>query len=454
MVTYKLISNSSKKPLLKFKNGNFNSKYGLLSLYPYEPPNYTNFVVVSLHDHGVSINHNEIDNFLAVNDKSFPFNTSINNFSDMFNSKLNFAYDACNEIELEKIASKYQNSIILIIHGGNGVSSNNGRVTNKTYYLSKINAISNGSRIQYISCDHLKQCNNFIKFNLWTQLIAKCNGTPWIIDNSTLGFIDNNDTIIVGIAFSIVNGTITYGITHFLDIYNMSQEVTVNYIGRPTGRGSLYLKGEELIKILKQGTERLSLHKNLKGKPSRDNSKLKLFIYKTTPLHPEEKKAIESIIENPDILNYNFIDVTHIHIKSANYGIPRLFDPDNIGTFFQYMTKQGTSIEISPDSINVSGFQFRGDLIIGTTGTFVKNNNSGTIGTPRPLFLSVHSTIANHFNIIQNQVMALTEMDWEYTGKNYREPFIIKYARRMSVLLQYLPDKGNFKSNIDIRDIM
>ena len=50
--------------------------------------------------------------------------------------------------------------------------------------------------------------------------------------------------------------------------------------------------------------------------------------------------------------------------------------------------------------------------------------------------------------------MALTEMDWEYTGQTYREPFIIKYARRMGTLLLYLQNQSNFKSNIDIRDIM
>ncbi|MFG1391171.1 hypothetical protein [Acidiplasma aeolicum] len=468
MVEYKLIPGLSDKPMLKFKSGDYKSKYALMGLYPYEIPNKTNFVVISLQDNGISLN-NEVSKFLTVDNRSFPFNsTSIDKFDDFFNSKLNFTYDDYKENDLKSVASKYPNSIILIIHGGMGDSPNNGRVSDEIYYLSKINAITNSSRIQYISHDHLIKYNNYIKFNLWTQLIAKCDGTPWIIDNSTLQFIDN-DTIILGIAFSIVNGTIMYGVTHFIDINNMNQEVTLKYIGRPAGRGSLYLKSEELINILRQGNEILSSHKNRdlghyrNNSYSRDNQikgerRLKLFIYKTTPLHPEEKNAIESIIKNPKILNYDFIDVTHIHIKSPNYGIPRLFDPDNTGTNFQYMNKQGTSIGIIPDNnTNIPGFQFRGELIIGTTGTFKRGNGiGGTKGTPKPLFLSIHSTLADPFNIIKNQVMALTEMDWEYTGESYREPFIIKYARRMGTLLSYLqnPNQSNFKSNIDIRDIM
>ncbi len=467
MTEYKLIPGFSDKPMLKFRDGDYKHKYALMSLYPYEMPNKTNFVVLSLQDHGISLNNNEIDNFLTVDNKSFPFNsTLINKFNDFFNSKLNFTYATCKEIELKSIASKYPNSIILIIHGGNGVGPNNGRVSDEIYYLSKINAITNSSRIQYISYDHLIKYNNYVKFNLWTQLIAKCDGTPWIIDNSTIQFVDN-DTIILGIAFSIVNGTIMYGVTHFIDINNMNQEVTLNYIGRPAGRGSLYLKNEELINILQQGNEILSSHKNRDLGPYGNNSysgdnqikrkrRLKLFIYKTTPLHPEEKKAIESIIDNPKMLNYDFIDVTHIHIKSPDYGIPRLFDPGNTGTYYQYMSQQGTSISIIPDNnTNMPGFGFRGELIIGTTGTFTRGNRiAGVNGTPKPLFLSIHSTIADPFNIIKNQVMALTEMDWEYTGQTYREPFIIKYARRMGTLLLYLQNQSNFKSNIDIRDIM
>ena len=469
MVEYKLISGLSYKPMLKFRDGNFNSKYALMRLYPYEMPNKINFVVLSLQDHGISLDNNKIDKFLTVDNKSFPFNsTLINKFDDFFNSKLNFTYVTGKEIELKSVASKYSNSIILIIHGGIGASPNNGQVSDEIYYLSKINAITNSSRIQYISYDHRQKYNNYVKFNLWTQLIAKCDGTPWIIDNSTLQFVDN-DTIILGIAFSIVNGTIMYGITHFIDINNMNQEVTLNYIGRPAGRGSLYLKNEELLNILKQGNEILSSHKKRDQEPYGNNSysrnnqnngerRLKLFIYKTTPLHPEERKAIESIIENPQMLNYDRIDVTHIHIKSANYGIPRLFDPDNTGTSFQYMNQQGTSISIIPDNnTKMLGFQFQGELIIGTTGTFTRGSSiAGVKGTPKPLFLSIHSTIADPFNIIKNQIMALTEMDWEYTGENYREPFIIKYARRMGTLLSYLPNstQSNFKSNIDIRDIM
>ena len=467
MVKYKLIPDFTNKPMLKFRDGNYKNKYALMRLYPYEMPNKTNFVVLSLQDHGISLNNNQIDKFLTVDNRSFPFNSNlINKFDDFFNSKLNFTYATCKEIELKSVASKYPNSVILIIHGENGVGSNNGRVSNEIYYLSKINAITNSARIQYISYDHLIKYNNFVKFNLWTQLIAKCDGTPWIIDNSTIQFVDN-DTIILGIAFSIVNGTIMYGVTHFIDINNMNQEVTLNYIGRPAGRGSLYLKNEELINILKQGNEILSSHKNRDLGPYGNNSysgdnqikrkrRLKLFIYKTTPLHPEEKKAIESIIDNPKMLNYDFIDVTHIHIKSPDYGIPRLFDPGNTGTYYQYMSQQGTSISIIPDNnTNMPGFGFRGELIIGTTGTFTRGNRiAGVNGTPKPLFLSIHSTIADPFNIIKNQVMALTEMDWEYTGQTYREPFIIKYARRMGTLLLYLQNQSNFKSNIDIRDIM
>ena len=454
---YYLTLDLSIKPNLKFRDGNSKSKYDMLNFHPYEKPTRTQFVVVSLEDHNVSVKQEEINNFFTANNNAFPFrNTLIKKFDNFFESNLNYIYINCKENDLINIASIYPNSIILVIHRGRSYGSNNRFIKDKIYYHSKINAITNGSRIQYISYNNLKSDNNYKKFNLWTSLIAKCDGTPWIIDNSTLQFIDN-DTIILGIAFSIVNKKLRYGVAHFMDINNMNEEVILNNIGEFSERklDFPYLNKDELIKILKRGIGLLN-SKNpsmeIKG-----NKKLKLFIYKTTPLHPDEEKAIKTIVENPNILNYDCIDITHIHIKSFNYGIPRLFDLSNTENSYPYMNRQGTSIGIILDNTKTSGFQLRGELIIGTTGTFKNEYNNSVVGikgSPKPIFLSIHSTIVDPFKMIKNQVMALTEMDLEYTGENYREPFMIKYAHRLSILLSYIQIENNFRSNINIRDIM
>ena len=119
------------------------------------------------------------------------------------------------------------------------------------------------------------------------------------------------------------------------------------------------------------------------------------------------------------------------------------------------MNRQGTCAGIIPEGNSIPGFRFRGDLIVGTVGVTSRGYTPGNIyGTPRPLFLAIHSTIVDPFERIKNQVMALTQMDWEYTGENYRGLFIIKYARRMAKILFYDQDQNSLRKYIDIRDLM
>jgi len=461
-LSFRLTKDFLNRPQLKFQHGHSDRKYSLLTLSPYEPPRSNRFLVAFLKDHGVPQDEKKVDGLLTASKNTFPFTgSSFTRFEDFFTSRLIFDYVSCKEDELRTIASDNSYPIILLIHGHSNIGPNNGLVGDEVYYRSKMDAIKNRSRIQYISYDHLLKDNPFVKFNIWAQLIAKCNGTPWIVDNSAIQFT-SNDTIIVGIAFSVVNWTITHGIAHLIDINNMLQKVTLYNIGRRLDHEGLYLKKDEMIDLLRQvvkslpSNERATFNRNFDNAgDNRNVRRLNLFIYKTTPLHPEENEAINNLINNPGILSYDDIDVTHVHVKSANYGIPRLFDTDNTGTPRQYMNRQGTCAGIIPEGKSIPGFRFRGDLIVGTVGVTSRGYTPGNIyGTPKPLFLAIHSTIVDPFERIKNQVMALTQMDWEYTGENYRGLFIIKYARRMAKILFYDQDQNSLRKYIDIRDLM
>lgn len=463
-MSYIVSSDMLVKPSLKFKDGKAESKYSILRLYPYELPRKTAMHVVSLTDHNVHIQRSDIDRIFTGNNGQFPFRgAAFTKLNDIY-PNLYLTFEDAKESDLEGIADSHQDKIILAIHGGRGGTPNGGWVDDNIYYGSKIRAINNFSRYQFVSYDHIASNDRYQKFNLWTQLIAKSDGTPWIVDNSNIQFT-NNDTFIVGIAFSILKGIITYGVAHFIDVNNMKQEVMLRPIGREVPKGSLYLETGELENILKTGISRfrdVSPNNSIRyGAPSLEKiarsgrRNLSIFIYKTTPLHHEEEAAIDDLISKSDTLGYDAIDVTHVHIKSENYGIPRIFDTGNYGSSYQYMNRQGTVIKILSIDSNNKGLAFRGDIIIGTTGIYDKRIGlGGTLGTPKPLLLSVHSTMDDPFRFLGNQIMAMSEMDWEYTGENYRLPFIIKYARRVSVFSHYIKSSKSFKPFIDIRDIM
>jgi hypothetical protein len=421
----------------------------MASLIPYEQPILNDFAVISLKDHNIRTGIDDIQNFFSITNKNFPFNgTPANNFEYFFPKKLNFTYEDINEDDLPDYIKNYQGKIILVIHGEkNDHVIHDSKVNDKIYYDTKINAIINNSRIQFIDYKHLISNDNYQKYNIMVQLTAKCNGTPWIVDNSNVQFTDN-DTLIVGITFSKLNNKLTYGVAHFMDANNMVQEIILQRISRDVEEKYLYLNYNELSTILKNGVNWFNKTLN----PERNN--LKIFIYKSTPLHETELKAINNIIDNSKILGYDSIDITHIHLKSDNFGIPRIYDTNNIGTAYQYMASQGTCIEIIPGNLNHKNFDFRGDIIVSTTGMYKKTYGyGGTFGTPKPLFVAVHSSTDNPIKTIENQIMAMTNMDWEFTGSNYRKPFIMKYATRMAKLLNY-NDFSGVRDTLDIRDLL
>ncbi len=431
------------KPEIKYKNGSSSNKYQILSLLPYEKPVFYDFVVIDL-TAGSNLKKQMITDFFDARNDPFPLHSNqTGHFSDFYVNQINFTFIESKEDDLPDLINNYANKIIIVIHKG--------KIEDHNYYKSKINAIINNSRIQFIDYSHLKG-NSYQKYNIWVQLIAKCDGTPWIVDNSSQQFIDN-DTLIIGISFSTLNNELTYGVAHFLDANNMVQEIILQKIKRDLSKRYLYLNTDEFSEIMRQG---LNWFKTKHNDFGMENKAVKIFIYKSTPLHAEEKKSIEQMRNNPEHLGYDNIEFSHVHIKSENFGIPRIYDTSNYGTAFQYMPKQGVCLEIIPDNLSQNGFGFRGDIILGTTGMYSQGFGKfgGTKGTPKPLFMAVHSSLKDPIESIENQVMAMTNMDWEFTGANYRNPFILKYTNRVANLLHYMQDVTNIKPIIDIRDLM
>lgn len=441
--------NVPKAPIIIGDRQIVNSPFRILSYGPYELAIKNQILVVKLEDQ-IPKNFNEkdkIENFFNSNtwpqSRPFPFNQRISRFEEFFkNSKLEVLYSECKSDELTDFISHHSPYTMIILHDQS--------LNDTIYSNAKIQAIISGTRVQFIDFKHISKIEPYTIFNIWIQLMSKCEGTPWLLSNNADFPFVNDESLIASISFSTKYENVSYGVAHFLDTYNMKQEIIIEPDERKNANRALELSENELTKIIKRAIKWFKENKN-------GRKKLNLFLYKTTPLRPIEKKVIDSFISNPDD-GLEEVSITHIHIKSANFGIPRLYDMENVGyAGFNYMPLQGQCIKLEPNEAEIEGFEFRGEIIISTTGLIEGLNPRGPKGTPVPLLLSIFSNKKGILDTIENQAMAMTGMDWEYTGKNYRAPFLTKYSYRLARLISYqkkeLPAKMLSKV-LDIRDLM
>ncbi len=446
------------KPKLLFWDSNvYRNPYGILVYGPKVKPETKNIEIWAVEeqltreerDYGISKMVDLLTNDLG---KEIPFKDR--NFSSFYRiSGVNFPIVRNRTVSLKNLTnelSKLTSGMVLIIHKG--------KVRSDIYEDSKLQAKISGVRIQYFDISHLVPVMYHHIFGLFTQMIAKANGTPWIIENSPYNKFQERQSIIIGIAFTTKWSKINYGIAHFLNIKNLKQVMEVRRIkGRTDDSRGLFLQREEMTEIL---TAAIDWHSTDNNK----NDPLDIYLYKTTPLHVEERRAIEDFLANQTAEN-QLIRVAHIHIKSSNPK-NRVYDTDSVGpkSTLHYMPKQGQVVEIiSTDNIRESNsLSLIGQCMVSTTGIPDISGGRDPIGTPNPFTMEIHANWKVSLPLIENQVMAMSSADWEATGKQYQSLFILKYANKLaSYLSRWSSDKEKNSSTEsllprtwDIRDLM
>lgn len=375
---------------------------------------------------------------------SFRFGTKLKSFKELLGNSYivaNKRHISVNNLSDE--ISKCDSDLIFIIHKG--------EMPGDSYVESKIAAKFSNRRLQFLDLNHIYGGDPFTTLNIFVQSLAKCGGTPWLVENSYPSSFLGKDSLIIGNAFSTLKGKTTYSVSHFLDIMNLRQimKIQATTLRKDDFRG-LHLTSEEMKMLLQQSIDwYLEENKNTKN--------LNLFLYRSTPLHQEEESAINEMIAK-GIQKEHTLNITHLHL-SKNRPLIRLYDSENYGLFkrFQNMGKQGQVIEMtSKETPQGDRLKFIGYIVILTTGLEYNNYNkkySGPIGTPVPLTLEVHSNGSFDPVYIENQVMAMTSADWEYMGKQYNEPFILKYAYKLARYL-IIWGKDGFPQEWDVRDVM
>lgn len=375
---------------------------------------------------------------------SFRFRTKLSSFKELLSSS--YVISNKKHISLRNLSdeiSKCDSRLIYIIHKG--------EMPGDSYEQSKIAAKFSHRRLQFLDLNHIYGGDPFTTLNIFVQSLAKCGGTPWLVENSNPSSFLGKDSLIVGNAFSTLNGKTTYSVSHFLDIMNLRQTMKIQPTTfRKDDFKGLHLTSSEM-KMLIQDSVNWYFQNNDRTK------ELNLFLYRSTPLHPDEESAINEMIGKENQQQYT-LNVTHLHL-SKNRPLMRLYDSENYGLIqkFRNMGKQGQVVEIiSKEKPLVDKLKFIGYIIILTTGLEYDDYSgkySGPIGTPVPLTLEVHSNVSFDPIYIENQVMAMTSADWEYMGKQYNEPFILKYAYKLARYLNKW-GKDGFPQEWDVRDVM
>ncbi len=432
-------------PMIKFRDGDAPEQDKMANFGPYAPPKETNVYLV-----GINISEEDVRKYWDTVRR--PVENGLKGY--IFGGK---TLDALFPGSLDPVASMKvsedqdiigalkniaKGSLVVIFHSG--------MVDQDVYYGAKSKAIENGFRIQFIGKKHFEESDpSYVIFGIWVQLIAKCDGTPWILQNDPNKPFISNDTLIIGLSFTRdLKNNVYYGISHFLDVNNMNQEIVLTAIKPDFAGRSLVYSKDDITKILSNGLD--WFNKNHSGAEVKYAGRI--YLYKTTPLHPQERAGIESFIDGQNKKEQAIL-FSHIHVKSLSFGTPRIYNLENVGyANFGYMVKKGEAISIRPKT-NAEGFARRGAVILATTGFYEKYRKPrGTLGTPMPLFLEIEANFPNALDDVERQAMAMTMLDWEHpVGLEYRNPFIIKYSRRMSKVSRHMQ---NFDKAIDIRDLL
>lgn len=342
----------------------------------------------------------------------------------------------------------YKDNLLLILHDGNL----KGAIHDQIKLLAKRNNV----RVQFINISHLGNPASFPFKGVIAQIIAKDDGIPWILNIEEDEDVFYPNSIIIGISYSSKYSHLSYGVAHFIDILNMDEKIELlkGTLRTDSYRGVL-LRVEEFKNIIE---EAIKWYKNKNPKAS---DTLHIFFYETAPIRENNIQLISDLIADPSKIGLSKFEFTHINIKSANYGVPRIYDESNIGyePKYSYMQRRGTYIKIQIQA-NGSSFCRMGEAILATTGFYNEGgkNPKGTKGTPVPLYCQVTSNNENAIEIVGRQIMKLAHLDWEFLFQEYRLPFMIKYSTKLASLINQFcstnQELTDFPTLWDVRDLM
>jgi hypothetical protein len=400
--------------------------YDILTYGPYQKGRINDIQIIPFIKNSFDLNdlNKSIDRLFDLSYlNEFPFNKKINKFKDLIENYKGYNIQTKSLPNLN-FYNFYKDTLYIIIYDD--------LLTQGIRFRVKLSAIKQNAKIQFIHINHLRNFNLYIIFNIWMQLLAKSGGKPWIVDNASNFF--KNNTLLIGISFSKINDKILYGVSHFVDLHNLDQVIEVSQITRTDEFRGIMLRKNEMLDVLKKGVDWFH-NKNPHAKD------VNIYIYKTSPLHFQEADAINAFISEKENYGFSDISLSHIHVKSKNFGIPRMFDIENLDTSYRYMNRMGQCIKIKYDaSINNTVFRDQTEFAIATTGyiSFNNKNKRGTLGTPKPLFLHVSSTNNDMGEYVKKHVMAMKAMDWESPNIQNSGLFILKYSGRMAKMLSYL----------------
>ncbi len=428
----------------------------------YKPPVYKTIVVKFLRDYKEEIKK-RIETFFSPEDQLFK-NRKIKKFELLSKEQPievkydNRPYPTLKTLEDDLGFCSDSKEIYLIVHSDN--------LNETDYYKFKAAALNSKCRTQFFNIEHVPYLASgnsaYTIFNAWVQLAAKMDGVPWIVNTAGTNYkpIDST-TLIMGIAFSAMKEGVVYGVANFIDYSGIAQQLKIFKIEREYNERSLYLTDDEMKYAISEAVKWFVERKrwNYAG----DLSTIKLFIYKTTPLYQTEEEAINDILSKPTILSQSVkeIKIAHIHMKSEKFGIPRMYNLLNK----EYYVKKGYYTTIYPESQikapldeTANRIKYKGEVIFFPTGLL--ETGKTTLGTPKPLFMSVHSNFGIALNTVIQQIPLLNLIDWEAGINVYRarEPSVIKYARRMAKITNYTLNDDKYSLNdsaiYDVRDIM
>ena len=427
-------------PFLVFKGGiKTQSKLRLFNIGPYKPGKQRNVKIFSIIDADVSVQSERLKSMLKESQIQKILSPSCSNIDIVRSVSSDY---------LIKNLHLYKENLLLILHDG--------QLDGVTHDKMKLLAKRNNVRVQFINISHLDSSTSFPFKGVIAQVIAKDDGIPWILNIEEDEEVFYPNSMIIGVSYSSKYSRLSYGVAHFIDILNMDEKIELlkGAMRTDSYRGVL-LRDEEFKKIIEGAIEWY------KAKNSKACDTLHIFFYETAPIRKNNIQLISDLIENPSKIGLSKFEFTHINIKSANYGVPRIYDTSNLGydTIYTYMQKRGTYIKIQTQN-NENSFCRRGEAILGTTGFYIDGYNKpkGTKGTPVPLYCQVTSNNENAIDIVAKQVMKLAHLDWEYLFQEYRLPFMIKYSTKLASLINQFcsteQELKDFPTLWDVRDLM
>jgi len=419
-------SNVLQLPKLIINNNytTFYPPYSILEYGPYEKGNINKIEFLYPKDINFNVNFESLFNA----PKNAPFSENKDYyFNNWITNPLSISHREIQDINQVFNYIKDKDLLYIIIH--------NGPVEKEIYWKSKFQGIKNNSKLQFIDIRHLINKNGYTIFNLWIQMLAKCNGTPWIINAPTTDEYIATNNLIIGISYSkSENNNYNYGIVHYIDLLNLYQVIEIQPLRKKESK-NLVLDDEEIKQIIEGG---IDWYKNKSSPLNID--KLNIYIYKTTQLYkPEENGLIKLLDQNSTIEN-----ITHIHVKQGGL-VPRIYNLDN-----DYYDTIGHYFKISASNQSDKKFVYRGKLILSLSG---KLNNNKPLGTPLPLFLNIHSTKNNVLDIIAKQLIAMKTIDWGTTSLQNSKIFALKYSKKIAEASQYIKNLDEIKT-IDIRYLL